>query len=144
MMPDNELYSHMEGDPDQEIDIVGAMPMTVSPRFSLAYLRQNHDPVVLLTTAGRVTFLNDAAGVFLGLPDIAGAQGRDLWEFWDTAEAEALREPLLDAGTGLPQSVPASCPVSDDRIKRHQMTAAPVVDGEGRIESVFVVFSDPD
>ena len=140
----DNLYVHMSDEIEGVADIGATPPNAVSPAFSLAYLRRSVDPVVLVTTEGRITFLNEPARIFLGIKSVEAAQGRDIWEYWEDAAGEGVQTVVLSGAGGVPQMLPVACPVSDDGVQRHALVASPVVDADGRIESVFLAITDPD
>lgn len=130
----DEAYRHMSLVP-REDGGEGSVPTRMEPTFSLAFFRRCEDGAILLNDKGRVGFMNEPARIALGLSDISDAVQRHWSELWPEEAADkmsaAVERVLRGEAVRLANVPSASGPLD--------MLGTPVVNAEGRVESVFAI-----
>lgn len=110
-----------------------------TPAFSLAYLRESPDCVLVLNPQGRISFISETGSRLLELPDTGVVVGRGWWELWPIETQALLRENFSRAKAGELVRFVAACPTWEGTPVRWDMTLAPVVNADGHTESLLAI-----
>jgi PAS domain-containing protein len=131
-------YTHLEDltvvDSDDES---APIPPQMTPKFSLAYLREISDGAILLNLEGRISFLNSAAVRTLSLREKESASGKSWWEVFPDDMEGLLRDALARTVQGEAIRFTTTLGDADTSGKRWDVLTSPVVNQEGEVESVF-------
>lgn len=139
-MTRHDTYSHMAVVSIDEADEAAqALPKRMTPKFSLAYLRDCTDGAMLCNAAGRISFVNDAALSLFRLASPEAAAGMEWWEIWPE-EMEALLQDAHKRTLG-GEAVRFTTFLGDEsgEAGRYDVMTSPVVDVDGKTDAVFSI-----
>ena len=113
-----------------------------TPAFTLAYLRACDDCVLLANPEGRVTFISENGRRALEAAGIGALVGRDWWDLWPDDLRAQMRESFARAKAGGLVRFTAAMPTRTGAPRDWDTTIAPLVNAEGRTESLLVIMRD--
>ena len=119
----------------QAIEVLG----DTTPAFTLAFLRSSPDCVILLGREGRISFMSDNGRRALEIEDMRDVTGRTWWELFDDEAADQPRAAVQTALAGRLTRFTADWATAKGRPRTWDITVSPLVDAEGRVESILAV-----
>ena len=133
---DDEFGPVPEDHPDaQAIDLLG--PQT--PAFTLAYLRASPDCVILLNPQGRITFMSENGREAMEFDHLRDVVGRPWWEMWPEDGAGTVERAVAAGAEGRMMRFQGDCPTAKGTSKTWDVTLSPIVNNDGRTESLLAV-----
>ena len=111
----------------------------LTPAFTLAFLRSSPDCVILLGREGRISFMSENGRAALEIEDMRGLVGRTWWELFEDGHEAAPRDAVATALAGRLTRFTERWPTVRGNPATWDITVSPLVDGEGRVESILAV-----
>ena len=109
------------------------------PRFSMAYMRQRPECVVLLNPEGRISFINERGMDALELTSLSRNEGAPFRALWPEDAAPMIELAVERARDGEPVRFEVARPGADAVSHWWDVTLTPVTNAEGRVETLFAV-----
>lgn len=121
--------------------ISAGIDVPVPDPYSETILNASPDWVEILTANGEIEFMNEAGLKFMNT-DLASVKGQPWYDLWPEASRSIAGEAVAKVCAGETVRFEASCPIAPDEPKFWDVTVAPILGPDGKVERVIAVSRD--
>jgi len=110
--------------------------------YSESMLNASPDCVKVLSTSGAIEFMNDAGLCLMHIDELAQVQGLPWAQLWPDESRPVVQEALDKVVAGESTRFEAFCPTGPAEPKWWDVTVAPILGADGRVEKLIAVSRD--
>lgn len=105
-------------------------------------LEASADCIKILTTDGRLRFMNEPGVRLMALPDLSAVQGKIWWDLWPREMRSTVRRSVKHAEEGGTSRFGGPCPTANGQMKGWDVVVTPVRCSEGKVTGILSISRD--
>ncbi|MFJ2983391.1 MULTISPECIES: sensor histidine kinase [unclassified Pseudomonas] len=110
--------------------------------YSESMLNASPDCVKVLSTSGQIEFMNNAGLCLMHIGDLSQAQGLSWSQLWPEESRPIVLDAISKVTAGESTRFEAYCPAGPSEPKWWDVTVAPILSPDGRVEKIIAVSRD--
>ena len=111
-------------------------------RYSESMLNASPDCVKILTTHGDIEFMNEAGMCLMHIGELAEVRGKPWAQLWPDDSKAVVRDAMARSVAGESARFEAYCPTATDEPRWWDVTIAPILTTEGKVDRLIAVSRD--